>query len=55
MNEVVNVCTPGVTAAMVSRHLGTWRAACRALQMRHAMGGPPKRFEPSASSRLKDL
>jgi hypothetical protein len=31
MKEVVKNCTPGVTAPMVSRHLGTERAAWRAL------------------------
>jgi hypothetical protein len=39
INDVVKDCTPGVTAAMVSRHLGTLRDAWRALRLREA-GGP---------------
>ena len=44
--DVVKNWTPGVTAAMVSRHLGTWRAACRALRQweaiaRHEQSAPP--------------
>ena len=38
MNAVVKKCTPGVMAPMVSRHLGTVRAACRALRSQCASG-----------------
>jgi hypothetical protein len=46
MKDDVKNCTPGVTAPMASRHWGTRRAACRALQQRqgqqaHRLGAAP--------------